>query len=194
MPNFIHHTEEQLLEAIRIDNEKAFAELFRRYWRKAHGLAHSKVHSKEVAEEIVQDLFITLWNKRATLQINNFSSYLYTTVKNRSLNYIEACIVREKYWTYYKAFVPQFEESTEKAVAYDELVEAIENEMNHLPEKSKKVFRLNRLEGRSIPEIATALNLSEKAIEYHITRSLKQLRLHLKDYILSIIAISYIFE
>ncbi len=194
MPNFIHHTEEQLLQAIRTDCEKAFAELFRRYWRKAHGLAHSKVHSKEVAEEIVQDLFITLWDKRATLQINNFSSYLYTTVKNKSLNYIEACVVREKYWTYYKTFAPQYDEATEKTVAYDELVEAIENEMNHLPEKSKKVFRLNRLEGHSIPEIASALNLSEKAIEYHITRSLKQLRLHLKDYILSIIAISSIFE
>lgn len=194
MSNFIHHTEEQLLEAIRIGNEMAFAELFKQYWRKAHGLAHSKVHSKEVAEEIVQDLFITLWDKRATLQINNFSSYLYTTVKNKSLNYIEACVVREKYWAYYKAFAPQYDESTEKDVAYNELVEAIENEMSHLPEKSKKVFRLNRLEGRSIPEIASALNLSEKAIEYHITRSLKQLRLHLKDYMLSIIAISSLFE
>ena len=192
MSSHTNHTDEQLLNAIQLDDEKAFSELFKRYWRNAHGIANAKVHSKEVAEEIVQDLFITLWDKRATLHIHNFSSYLYTTVKNKSLNYIEACIVREKYWDYYKAFVPQYDESTEKTVAYDELVEVIENEVNHLPEKSKKVFRLNRLEGRSISEIASTLNLSEKAIEYHITRSLKQLRLHLKDYILCLIAISQI--
>jgi len=172
-----------------MNDEKAFAELFKRFWRKAHAMANAKVHSKEVAEEIVQDLFITLWNRRTSLHINNFSSYLYTTIKNKSLNYIEACLVREKYWNYYKKFVPNFDESTEKTVAYDELVEAIENEMNHLPEKSKKVFRLNRLEGHSIPEIANTLNLSEKAIEYHLTRSLKQLRLHLKDFILILIAV-----
>ena len=192
MSSHTNHTDEQLLNAIQLDDEKAFSELFKRYWRKAQGIANAKVHSKEVAEEIVQDVFITLWDKRSSLRIHNFSSYLYTTIKNKSLNYIEACIVREKYWNYYKTFVPQFDESTEKTVAYDELVEAIENEVNHLPEKSKKVFRLNRLEGRSIAEIASTLNLSEKAIEYHITRSLKQLRLHLKDYILFLIAISQI--
>jgi RNA polymerase sigma-70 factor (ECF subfamily) len=56
--------------------------------------------------------------------------------------------------------------------------------MEGLPNKTKTVFQLNRLEGRSIPEIAAALNLSEKAIEYHLTRSLKKLRVHLKDFIL----------
>lgn len=173
-----------------MDDEKAFKELFKKYWRKAHRMAYAKVRSKEIAEEIVQDIFTTLWDKRATLQINNFSSYLFTTVKNKSLNYIQACLVRKKYWDYYKQFIPQYEESTEKAVAYNELVEAIEHEMILLPEKSEKVFRLNRLEGHSIPEIASILNLSEKAIEYHITRSIKQLRLHLKDFILLLISVS----
>ncbi len=194
MSNYTSHTDDRLLSAIQVDDEKAFSELFERYWRKAHRMANTKVHSKEIAEEIVQDLFITLWDKRSSLHIHNFSSYLYTTIKNKSLNYIEACIVREKYWNYYRAFVPKFEESTEKAVAYDELVEAIESEVNLLPEKSRKVFRLNRLEGHSIPEIAITLNLSEKAIEYHITRSLKQLRLHLKDFILSLIIIPQILQ
>ncbi len=189
MSNNTFHSEEQLLEAIKMDDEKAFAELFKKYWRRAHGMAYSKVRSKEVAEEIVQELFTTLWDKRATLQINNFSSYLFTTVKNKSLNYIEACVVRKKYWDYYKIFVPQHEESTGRTVAYDELVEAIEQGMDHLPMKSKKVFQLNRLEGHSIPEIAGILKLSEKAIEYHITRSLKQLRLHLKDYILLLVSV-----
>jgi RNA polymerase sigma-70 factor (family 1) len=194
LSNQAYISDYQLLEAIRNDDATAYEELFRKYWKKAHGMAYIKVRSKEVAEEIVQDLFTTLWDKRASIQINNFSSYLFTTIKNKSLNYIEACIVREKYWNYYKTFVPKFDESTEKTVAYDELVNALENEMNHLPEKSKKVFRLNRLEGYSISEIAKALNLSEKAIEYHLTRSLKQMRLHLKDYILSITIISSLLQ
>jgi RNA polymerase sigma-70 factor (ECF subfamily) len=87
----------------------------------------------------------------------------------------------------YKNFIPRQENLTEQTVEFNELLAAIEKRMEYLPEKSKKVFRLNRLEGHSITEIANALNLSEKAIEYHLTRSLKELRLHLKDFIISFV-------
>jgi RNA polymerase sigma-70 factor (family 1) len=178
---YTNYSEEKLLEAIRQSDEKAFAELFNRYWRKAHVIAYSKVHNKQVTEEIVQDLFMTLWDKRATLAIQNINSYICTSIKNKALNYIESCIVKQKYWEYYKAFVPQAESSTEKMVEYNELMEAIEIGMEHLPKKTKRIFQLNRLEGRSISEIAKLLNLSEKAIEYHLTTSVKQLKLHIKD-------------
>ena len=178
------YTEDQLLVYLRKDDKNAFAELFNRYWRKAFVIAFSKLHSKEAAEEIVQEIFILLWNRRTSMYINNFTSFLYACVKNKCLNYIESLAIQKKHWDYYKSFLNPAEESTERKVSYNELLHAINTGMERLPNKTRKVFRLNRLEGRSIPEIATALNLSEKAIEYHLTRSLKQLRLHLKDFIL----------
>lgn len=184
MSDYVNDSDEKLLDAIRLDDEKAFAELFNRHWLKAHILAYSKIHNKEVTEEIVQDLFMTLWDKRATLFINNISAYIYTSVKHKALNYIESRIVRKKYWDYYKVFVPQAEDSTEKIVNYNELLDAIERGMEYLPKKTKTIFKLSRLEGRSISEIAKLLNLSEKAIEYHLTNSLKQMRMYLKDSII----------
>src|SRR5690606_2116808 len=59
-------TDHELLNAISQDDEKAFAELFRRYWKQVHAMAYARVKSKEVTEEIVQDLFASLWDKRAT--------------------------------------------------------------------------------------------------------------------------------
>jgi RNA polymerase sigma-70 factor (ECF subfamily) len=100
------------------------------------------------------------------------------------LNHIASQITREKHWNYYKQFIPLQEDVTANAVEFNELMEALEDGIEHLPEKSKKVFRLNHLEGHSISEIANLLNLSEKAIRYHLTQSVKKLRLHLKDHIL----------
>ena len=176
---------------MRCDDEKAFSELFHRHWRKAHHFAYSKVRSKEATEEMVQEFFMTLWDKRATLTIQNFASYLHTSIKNKALNFIESRIVEKKYWDYYKAFVPQTEETIATHIEYNNLMEAIEEGMEKLPKKSKTVFQLSRMEGRSIPEIASLLNLSEKAIEYHLTRSLKHLRIHLKDFIISLVTILY---
>lgn len=177
-------TDHELLAAIRKDDENAFSELFKRYWRKAYNMAYSRVRSKEVTEEIIQDLFVTLWDKRASLSISNMSSYLFIAIKNKALNFIEAQIVHQKYWDYQKKFILQQEHATEKTVEFNELMGAIEEGMGCLPEKSKKVFRLNRLEGHTISETADLLKLSKKAIQYHLTRSLKEMRLHLKDYIL----------
>lgn len=184
--SFTTYTDLELLEAIRRDDEEAFAELFKRYWKKVHNMAYQRVRSEEVTAEIVQDLFIALWDKRASHSITHLPSYLYSAVKNKALNYMAAQVVRKNYWDYCKKFFLDRDNATENTVEFDELMEAIETGIEHLPEKSQKVFRLNRLEGRSIPEIADTLNLSEKAIQYHLTQSLKKLRLHLKDYIISV--------
>lgn len=175
-----------LFEAIRNEDKRAFAELFDRYWRKAFTIGFSKIHDRDVAEEIVQETFIGLWNKRFVLSFHNFEAYLYTCVKNKCLNYIEAKVIEKKHWDYYKTFLPATDESTERKIAFNDLTTAINSGMARLPHKTRKVFQLNRLEGKSITEIASVLNLSEKAIEYHLTRSLKQLRVHLKDFIFAI--------
>lgn len=185
MSEFSNYTDSALLDAIRHDNEKAFCELFKRYWRRVHAMAYARIRSKEKTEEIVQDLFISLWEKRAVQSIDNLPAYLFQAVKFKALNLIGSRLIYEKYWHYYKTFIPQKEDSTEILVEYDDLMEAIENGMAALPEKSKNVFRLHRLEGWSVPDIARKLNLSEKAIEYHLTQSVKKLRVHLKNYILT---------
>ncbi|HEY8513326.1 MAG TPA: RNA polymerase sigma-70 factor [Cyclobacteriaceae bacterium] len=181
------HDEEFLFASIRKGDKEAFAELFNRYWNTAFFIAYQKLRDQGAAEEVVQDLFISLWNKRESLAIHNFSSYLYACVKNKCLNYIESKIIEKKHWDYYKQFIPQADYETEKMVSYNTLLEAINTSMESLPKKTRRVFQLNRLEGRSVSEIANALNLSEKAIEYHLARSLKHLRMHLKDFTLLLV-------
>ncbi len=156
-------------------------------------MAYSRVRSKEISEEIVQSIFISLWDKRSTVSINNIPSYLFTAIKYQTLNIIESRVVYKKYWHYYKNFIPQQEDVTERTIQFNELMEVIEEGMDQWPEKTKTIFKLNRLEGRSVHEIADILHLSEKAIQYHLTRSIKEIRLHLKDYIISLSFILFVF-
>lgn len=161
----------------------AYKEIFERYWERLFRMAYIRTRSREDAEELIQELFTTLWQKRTTLLINNLSAYLHVSVKKRLISYIRSRITQEKYWQHYAQYIPDHAETTQEAVAFNELNSTIEQIISRLPEKSQQVFRLNRLEGRSIPEIAAYLKLSRRSIEHHLTRSLKELRLHLKDFI-----------
>ena len=180
---FISYSDEQLVAFVREGNEDAFAELFRRHWDNVYKMIYSRIKRRPETEGMAQDIFMKFWDKRSELLIENFSAYLYTCVKHRCINYIESKITRKRHWDRYKAFLPQHDDSTDKAIALNDLREALEKGLNHIPNKSKMIFRLNRLEGQSVKEIAGQMNLSEKAIQYHLTRSMKELRLYLKEFL-----------
>jgi RNA polymerase sigma-70 factor (ECF subfamily) len=52
-----------------------------------------------------------------------------------------------------------------------------------MPENTKKIFTLSRLNDLTNKEIADKLGISIKDVEYHISKALKYLRISLKDYL-----------
>jgi len=176
-------TDVQLLDGLRKGKVEAFEEIFRKYWHSLYLKARSKTMSHDEAEEIVQSIFSTLWEKRTTILITHLPYYLQAAVKNRVIDNIRERSTQQKYWEHYRKFIPQQLTVTEQEVNFTELNGAVEAAIDHLPERSRKVFKLSRLEGRSNAEIAQLLQVSEKAIEYHITKSMRTLKVHLKDFI-----------
>lgn len=179
-----------IISAVRKGDGKALSKIFQLYWKPLYNVALRKTNSHEIAEEMVQDLFTDLWDKRATLFVHqqpayfNLSTYLMTAIKNKVLNHIRSQVYQSEYFDYYKSVFSSLEKSTERQVEFKQLQEALDEGVERLPDRAKQVFTLSRLEGRTIPEIAHTLNLSEKTIEYHLTKSLKAIRIRLKDYIL----------
>lgn len=183
MSNETEYNEAHLLAELRKGCIHSFERIFKQHWEPLYRSARSKLRSHDEAEEVIQNIFSALWEKRESLLVTNLTWYLNTALRNRIFNMIRQKISQEKYWDYYRTFIPQHHDATDQLVAFDELNSAVELVVNNLPEKSRQVFKLSRLEGRSNAEIANMLKVSEKAIEYHLTRSLKELRLHLKDFI-----------
>lgn len=176
-------TDKELLAALRADDTEAYAELFRRYSARLFEQAYGKLRCRETAEELVQELFETLWLRRADCQAQQLGPYLFSALKYRILNHLRAEKVRECYAAYCRIGQTEAVATTEEAVAFEDLKSALLRGMQQLPEKSREVFRLSRLEQFTVPEIALHVNLSTKAVEFHLTRSLKMLRMHLKDFL-----------
>ncbi|MBC6610057.1 RNA polymerase sigma-70 factor [Hymenobacter sp. BT507] len=173
-----------LLDAVQTGNEGAFEEVYKRYCYRLFTMAYRKLKSREVAEELVQDLFAVLWAKRTEGPIQNLEAYLFTALRYRIINYVKSQRVRDGYALYCRIAQSDATHNTEEQLAQQDLNTALKAGLDRLPEKSREVFRLSRLEHRTVPEISGRLHLSEKAIEYHITKSLKLLRGYLQDFLL----------
>lgn len=185
----IQHSDEELLNRLLNGSRVAFEDIFNRYWYRLFKVANARIKSREEAEEIVQDIFAALWKNRNTLLISNLSNYLFSSVRKGVISKIRSKLVHEKYRNYYLKFFPGYSMATDETIEFDELSSAIENALLQLPEKSQQVFRLNRLQGLSIPEISETLKMPRRTIEHHLTKSLRELRMHLKDYMLFLLLI-----
>lgn len=65
----------------------------------------------------------------------------------------------------------------------EDIKKIIEETLTELPELTQIIFRMSREEYLSNKEIAQRVNLSEKSIEFHISKAIKQLRLSLSPYL-----------
>ncbi|MBX0289247.1 RNA polymerase sigma-70 factor [Hymenobacter sp. HSC-4F20] len=176
-------SDDDLVRALRNDDKLAFAEVYERYWELLLGVAYRKLHSREVAEEVVQDLFAALWLKRHTQEIQRLKPYLLQAVKYRVIDVLKARLTQTTYLERTRLRISGEDHSTEETVAADDLSLALLASLMRLPEHTREVFRLSRLEHQSVPEIAVRLNLSRKTVEYHLTRALKALRISLRDFL-----------
>ncbi|MDJ0365712.1 RNA polymerase sigma-70 factor [Hymenobacter sp. H14-R3] len=176
--------DEALLQALGQDDRAAFAEVYERYWQRLFGLAYRKLKSRETAEELVQDLFAALWHKRAEHHIEQLESYLIGAINHRIIGHLRAQQVRTAYADYCRWHQQEMTQETEQALAAADLSEAFARALLCLPEQSREIFRLNRLEHFSVQDISHQLNLSAKAVEYHLTKSRRLLRGYLRDFVL----------
>jgi RNA polymerase sigma-70 factor (family 1) len=185
------HRDKELAQRFRNGDKKAFEEIFDAHWYSLYKNANAILRSHDEAEEIVQELFADLWQRRESLDVADFSGYLFVAMRRRIIDRSRSKLVQAKYWEHCRNHIPTFEETTQDMVAFDELHSTLEEGLRKLPKKSQQIFRLNRIEGRSVSEISRFLQLSERAIEYHLTKSIRELRVHLKNFLVVIIFLRF---
>lgn len=179
-------TDAELVFHLKKGDAYAFREIYFRHWKKLLLIARNKLPSTDNPEDLVQDIFVTLWEQRETLSITNLGAYLYTSLRNAVINRFRSRLLYEKYALQTQE-VLSFAQNTEEEIALTDLMAAVERQLEDLPQKSQVIFRLNRLEYKSVKEISSQLNIPQRTVEHHISQVIRKLRLVLKDYLVMIL-------
>ena len=175
-------TDESLLRLLLQGDEKAFVTIYDRYWYPLCLSCYRRVKDKAVAEELVQQLFLKLWEKRRSLKIAKLENYLFSSIRNATIDHLNRQVVADKCVQYKKAYMVTESNATDEAVEFHDLEEALEKGLRALSGKSERVYRLHKMDHWSIEEIAAHLKLSKKTVHYHLTRSHKFIRSYLHEF------------
>lgn len=172
-----------LVQGLQRGDEQAFAEIYNRYGFSLIEQAYRKLDSREAAEEVVQELFTALWHRRATANIQKLKEYLGSSVKYQVINLFKNKLTHAGYLAYCQALASEADHRTEQELAAADLSAALHLGLTNLPGPAREIFQLSRMEHQTVPQIAIRLKLSPKAVEYHLTRALKLLRISLRDFL-----------
>ena len=188
------YSEEKLLDLMKHDSEDAFIQIYNRYWQALFNHAYKRLSHRETAQEFIQDLFTELWQKRKTITVHtSLAAFLHQSLKYKILNHVKAEIVREKYVEHlqHNSAISSSSNQVEENILFNELQEALKQEVDHLPPQSKKVYQLKREKGLSYPEISELLDISVSTVEKHMIKALKKIRENLKEHAVSILLLSF---
>jgi RNA polymerase sigma-70 factor (ECF subfamily) len=162
---------------IRQGDIKQYEALFRSSYASLVKYARTLIKDQDTAEEIVQDLFFRLWQNKEKLKIeSSLNGYLFRSVHNRCLHYIEHQKVVERHAHEMSHEQESVSESPADVIQYKELQAKIARTIENLPERCGQIFCMNRFEGLKYSEIAEKLSVSVKTVEANMGRALKEFR------------------
>lgn len=168
-----------LIDGLKQGNKEIFDKIFRTYYSDLVNYCYRFVNDDDTAEEIVQNIFTNLWIKHESLSINSsLKSYLYKSVQNQAINYINYLKQKNKYKEYIALsdLGNNVDTSTTSAIEENDIKLYLNETILMMPEKCREVFELKRYEGLKNKEIAEKLNISTKTVEKHITKALSLLK------------------
>lgn len=164
--------------------------LFRLYYRPMCTHAVRFVYSKEIAEDLVADVFYTFWNTQAFQSVNqSYRAYLFRSVRNRAYNYLANELKNLDSLESATQQETSPSDLPEPMMRFEELYHKVDELVATLPSQCRKVFIMNRFEGRKAKEIASELQLSIRTVEVHIAKALATLRAGLTDHWLLVLVL-----
>lgn len=130
-----------------------------------------RIGCSSTAGDLVQDIFLRLW-ERATDWTGEPAAYLNRCARNAAIDHMRSETRRS---TFYAGILPEqyaaAPATPEAILAARQDVQRVDDLLALLPQRTRHIFILNRIHGRSFSEIAMVMAISKRAVEKHMAKA-----------------------
>ncbi len=167
----------------------AFKRLMKKYHDQIHNLIARIIRDKQQVEDLTQEVFVKAFGSLKHFNEEYaFSTWLYKIATNSSIDYIrkrkletfsidKPIALEESDFTFE---LPDTTYQPDKNLIQRQRTNLIEEAINNLPEKYKRVIILRHTEDRDYAEIAKMLKLPIGTVKAHIFRARELLNKYLR--------------
>ncbi|MBD9367311.1 sigma-70 family RNA polymerase sigma factor [Xanthomonas sp. XNM01] len=127
------------------------------------------------AEDVIQSIWLRVRGVAGEQGIDNPRAYLYRLASNLATDHGREKTRRSRLLAEHYLWGPDEVLSTEEQVMARDELERVLDAAGHLPEPTRTMFRLNRLQGLTQPEVARRMGVSVTTVENHLRQALQRL-------------------
>jgi len=168
------YTDHELISLMKAGKEAAFTEIYNRHWEKMANYAIRLTKSEDEGADIVQEIFVSLWNRSADLEIRGtVIAYLIKATRNLSLRYIEKNIHKHNFLERLSVNYATCGSEIVDRIIVKELQSNVDHAVAKLPSKMQEIYLLSRQEQLSYREISQKLGIAEGTVKKQISNALK---------------------
>lgn len=184
-PNQSEITDLSLIALLQKGDKEAFTLIYERHHRVLYLLAFKYLQDEMMVEDIIQNVFLKLWEIRASLSVSiSLRNYLYTMTKNMVLNHIR----NNKNMVLYNYQVAQtlvdYNDNIVDKIKDKDRLNAFYYALSLLSKNKKRICLLKMADKYTNEEIADEMGLSIHTVKSHYYEALKILRVHLDKLLL----------
>ena len=144
--------------------------------------AASFVSNEAAANDIVLEQLNKMWEKKLSFESETHAvNFVKVMIKNKALNYLRDVDSKMKICEIDDSFPVETESFAQ--ILSSEITARLEKALATLPDKTRTIFLLCKIEKRTHQDVAKSMGLTVKSIEYHISRAMSCVKEALHDYI-----------
>lgn len=163
-----------LIQAMSDGDMGAFAEIYKRYAPGMRRFVAGLIKDRAKAEDIVQNIFMRLMTTRPAFEnAAAFKNWLFVCARNEVIS-----TLRSK-WESQVEKVEVLPERVSEGIQSDTSWSQLNSILAKMPQKRSEVFRMSKLEGLPVEEIAARMGISVRTVQKHLELASKEVRRHL---------------
>lgn len=170
------YNETELIIQLKLDSAEAFASIYGHYRSRVLAFSYKLTKSSEIAEDIVQDVFSTIWERRAQIDPNlSFQAYVKKIAFNLIISYFRKVKRNKAMLQKLYADMQTLQQNEAFVVDKDQSV-LYRKAINALPPQKKTAYLLSRDECLSYERIAAEMGISKNTVRNHMTEAIRLIR------------------
>jgi len=149
---------------------------FDTYFEGLRNFLYYKSGDIDLAEDLCQEAFLKIWEKRSEIRKDTVKSLLFTIGNNLLMNHFNHLKVVKTHEGEVAQSSSVDNQSPQFHVEEKEFDSKLKWVLDSLPDGSREVFLMNRIDGLKYEEISQRLDIGVKAVEKRMSKALAIIR------------------